>query len=183
VFEATFREGYEWVMPERQEDLDILMQLDGATRGPGWLPIRMKLIKEDEGDLIAPRRESDFPCFGSGALVLRPRALDALRGLVERYGELLPLTCDDTDLWLFNVTKVVDALDEARSKVVRFNTGGMRIRLPVFRASAVQDVVVFKIPQALHGPIFVGRKFVEAVRSADLRGLDFEPVLTSADDG
>ena len=39
-----------------------------------------------------------------------------------------------------------------------------------------------KIPQALHGPIFVGDEFVAKVHSARLEGLVFHEVWRSADE-
>jgi len=184
VFEAIPPEGYEWILPERQEDFDLL-RFNGAPRLAYWAPIRMKLHREGSGEFGRDWRrcESDFPHLGGGELILRERALTALRSLLENYGELLPLICADTTVWLFNVTTVVPGLDQDRSQLERMDSGKViKINKPAFRKHVVQDLAVFKVPEALYGKIYFGEEFVQKVRSSRLAGLDFKPVWTSADD-
>jgi hypothetical protein len=93
---------------------------------------------------------------------------------LERYGELLPLACPDADLWLFNVLTVVDALDEENSELVRFHDGNiLDVVRYEFRADMAAGMAVFKVPQLLRGPLFVGEEFVEAVATAGLTGAEF----------
>lgn len=180
IFEAAPRPDCEWILPEREEDFDLL-RCGGFQRAAAWTPIRMRLLREDVGEYGRQwqGRESDFPWLASSELVIRERARNALCEILERYGELLPLICDDAKVWLYNVTHVVDGLDEDRSRLWRFSAGGMHVRQAAFRLNAVRGVAVFKIPQTLYGPIYFGQEFVDKVQSSALTGPDFRPVWTS----
>jgi hypothetical protein len=101
--------------------------------------------------------------------------VDALGPLLARHGELLPLACADADLWLFNALTVVDALDEDRSEIVRFDDGSiLSVDRYAFRDDAVAPV--FKVPQLLRGPLFAGDEFAAAVAEAGLTGLGLTEV-------
>ncbi len=51
------------------------------------------------------------------------RAAEVLQPILEGNGELLPLDCEEGDYFIFNVTRVVDALDESDSDLVKFPDG------------------------------------------------------------
>lgn len=126
-----------------------------------------------------PRRgirlvESDFPWLGAGSLALRERAKEVLGARLEPYAELLPLELD-APVWAVNVTKVVDALDEERSEVLRFKTSNriMDVKRYEFRKEVVEGLLIFKIPQLRRSTVFVSEEFVELVEGAGLKGLAF----------
>jgi hypothetical protein len=85
---------------------------------------------------------------------------------LEGRGELLPLECKEGDYFILNVTNVVDALDEEKSKIVRFPDGKkiMDIKDFVFMPSKLKNVDILKLPQQPLGQVFVTDKFVELVR-------------------
>jgi len=169
VHEPGVRPGFEWVLPVDDADHEYLWSLDGTPRRSTWQPMPVsRLTVADDG---SPRNEADLPWLGAHVLVLRPSAVAALGGLLEHHGELLPLACPDADLWLFNTLTVVDALDEERSELVRFDDGTvLAVERYEFRATAV--VPVFKVPQLLRGPLFVSDEFASAVTEAGLTGLE-----------
>jgi len=103
--------------------------------------------------------------------------LDALGPLLREYGELLPLKCRDADLVMYNPTRVIDALDEEASSVIRFPEGRlMWIRHHVFRADVVTDIDIFKIPNLRVSPTFVSHRFVDRWMASGLKGLEFTHV-------
>ena len=124
-----------------------------------------------KGQRLAP---SDFP-WCSGALMLGARAKEKLGAYLERFGELLPLVCADGDFWRFNLMTVIDALDEAASNVLRATDEDriLRIRKHVFRASAVMDAEIFRLPPRKTNGTFVTDKFVARVSESGLVGMDF----------
>ena len=106
-------------------------------------------------------------------------ALVALWEVLEGYGEFLPLACEEADLWAFNCTRVVDALDEGRSEVVPLRLWSVEHRLLdvrryEFRPEALVGVRVFRIPQLQPGPVYVSEEVGEAVRAAELGGVGFK---------
>jgi hypothetical protein len=172
VYEPRVRPGMEWVLPVHDTDHEYLWHLGATSRRANWrpMPVAMLLV-DDEGE---PRAEADLPWLGGDVLVLRERAVSVLAPLLDLYGELLPLACAEADLWLFNVLTVVDALDEDNSELVRFDNGDiLHVERYQFRPNLVAGLAVFKVPQLLRGPLFVGDEFVGAVEAAGLRGPEF----------
>jgi hypothetical protein len=114
-------EGFEWVLPRDHVDFEIFRQFDGSRRTHSWQPVAVELLRiDDEG---VPRQPADLPWLGDHVLVLTSRAVRVLGEVLLPFGELLPLACADSELFVYNPLRVVDALDGERSKVVRFSRG------------------------------------------------------------
>jgi hypothetical protein len=179
VYELEVLDGYEWVVPIEKSDFEIFRGLDGTSRSRDWKPVAVRLVKQD--DHGRPLKESDFPWLGKHAPVMKPRAIESLRSTLVGDGEFLPLRCDEIHLALFNVTRVLDALDESRSRVVKFASTDriMKIKSYVFRPQAIGDVNAFKIPQLLRGPVFLSGSVVEQATSSGLSGIDFHLVWSA----
>lgn len=104
------------------------------------------------------------------------RAAEALKNILRRYGQLLPLGGEY--VLLFNVTCVLDALDEQKSKIVRFDDGDiLTVEKHEFVRSVIAENEIFKLPSR-SSPVFVTDGFVKQVRDAGLRGVSFELVWT-----
>lgn len=169
IYEFDPPEGYQWVRAENQSDYQLFRSFDGTDRASAWVPPRMRLLKEDEGQRFLP---SSMPWLGPHAPVLDGRAVGALGPSLTNDGELLPLACDEVDLWVFNTTTILDALDVDQSELVRFSSGRiMTVKSYVFRADRLRNVAAFKVPQLLPGPVFVTEEIVE--RSKTLTGVGF----------
>jgi len=95
-------------------------------------------------------------------------------------GELLPLLCKGEDLHLLNVTRVLPAFDEAASELERFDDGSiMMIDDYVFREGVIADSALFKLSNLDASPTFVTHRFVDAWRSAGLKGFAFKQLWAS----
>lgn len=130
-------------MPKVLEDNHMLSDLRGQ-RQLHWIPIGMDLLTENDDG--TPRGYSDFPWYGSHVLILRSDAANGLREIMRPYGEFLPLKGGD-GLELFNATTVLDALDEDRSEIIRFDDGDvLTIERYVFRQEAIGNCLIFKLP-------------------------------------
>ncbi|RME58596.1 hypothetical protein D6779_06180 [Candidatus Parcubacteria bacterium] len=171
-------DGYELchpVDPADFERIDVL--INGTTRQANWKPIQMQMIREDEGKKLLP---SDSPWLGSNALIFRSSVLDVLGALLQQYGEVLPLSCPGVDLWIYNPTNVIDALDESSSSVLRFDNGRiMMIERYAFRPNIIAENEIFKIPSLRVSPTFVSHRFVERWKKSGLTGLEFKKVWTA----
>jgi hypothetical protein len=141
----------------------------------------MRLISETGGRTLA---RSDSPWLGPHALMWRPSAVVALEPLLTTHGELLPLRLDrppqpeDAAIRMYNPTKVLDALDESASQLMRFPSTGriMRIIRYTFRPDPLEGVHVFKIPNLRASPTFVSEEVVRRWSAARLRGLQWREV-------
>lgn len=145
IFEPLVGEGFEWVNASDERDYEVFLTFDGKPRGRTWQPLVVRRVRADERQALKP---SDFPWLGSHALVMRRKSVDALRDILDAHGELLPLATEDgVELSVFNA-RVVDALDEARSSVMRFPGTDriMRIKTIAFVESAIRNVDIFRLP-------------------------------------
>lgn len=178
VYTPLGTDGNELCHPINPADFERINTLiNGTARQAGWKPIRMQIIREDEGKNLS---YSDSPWLGSHALIFRSSVLETTSLLLERYGEVLPVSCPDVDLWVFNPTTVVDALDDEASSVLRFGDGKiMMIERYVFQAEMIADNDVFKTPSLRVSPTFVNHRFVDRWKESGLTGLEFKQVWTA----
>ncbi len=85
------------------------------------------------------------------------------------------------EVWLFNTTTVVDALDHEQSRIAYFDNGDiLDIERHVFRPERIGAAELFKLPMRASA-VYVTGRFVEQVHGAGLRGVSFAPVWTSAE--
>ena len=106
------------------------------------------------------------------------RRAAALADLLIPNGELLPIYCGGEKLFLYNVTRVIDALDELNSEIDEYEGVLTAIDEYCFFPERLANEVVFKIPQDVTGDTYVTDIFLERVRKAGLRGFDF-PIVWS----
>lgn len=165
-------DGYEGVIcTDDDHGYDYLIEIDGTVCGDSWRPVPVSRYVEGRDN-----QPADFPWLSGHSLAMRRSAVDALRDMLEEGGEILPLATDDgVDLFNFNCTRVIDALDHERSEFWYFDDGRiMFIEAAAFHDSMVRDVDFFKLPTMRVNNIYVGERFIERVREAGLVGLTFE---------
>lgn len=165
----------EWLTCPREGDCFTLLALDGTPRGGSWREITVELGPADEqsrGDRV------DFPCNGSGPLVMRQSVVDVLRDILETNGELLPLRTEDGETLFVLNARAIAALDEDASKIERVTRNVWDVRKYVLKGEMLEGVHVFLLPDP-GGATFVSEDFVIRAREAGLTGLDFEEVEVS----
>lgn len=174
VFKAYHTEEVEYICPIDEADFERA-RFDGTTRLSSWIPILVARISEEPG-----RRYicGDLPSSSLGDLVLNRRAKDAIGASLERYGEMLPLLCNDGEFWTLNVTCILDALDESKSVALKSSEEGRLLAISkyVFRADALCNAFLFKIPQNRQGRPLMTTPFVELIKSSGLTGLTFKQI-------
>ncbi len=167
--------GFELCHPIPPTTFEMINGLiNGEPRASTWEPFSVKLIQEDRGQQLRP---SDSPWLGEHAMIFKQSAVNALGSILREHGELLPVLCEGQDLVIFNPTRIVDVLDEEASDVIRFSTGRlMDVKRFVFKAAAILDVDIFKIPNFRVSPTFVSARVVALWHEAHLEGLQFQEV-------
>jgi len=110
-------------------------------------PMR-NIWKAEEKFAFVPRRmiKGDTPGLNTHIPVFSVKAAKALEDFLKPNGELLPIICDGERYFVFNVTKVVDALDEANCELKLFNDGDIMdiIRFEFFQALRVSSYLCCK---------------------------------------
>ena len=115
-----------------------------------------------------------YPCFSG-------RAKEALGPHLGVLGQWLQLECDEAPYWLYNITNIVDVLDEAKSKIENMGTV-VEVDEFAFHPQRLRDQLIFKIPQRPDSYNLVTDRFVELVRQHRLTGFKFR-LLWSLDGG
>jgi hypothetical protein len=170
VYKFEVVEGQEWIFPTDDDDYETFFAMDGRII-QDWIAPVMKLDTEE-------RTYSDFPWLGEHAPILKKPAIDALAPVLVEHGQLLPMKGEE--VWLFNATTVLDALDHERSHIAHFDNGDiLDIERHVFRKERIGAAELFKLPMRASA-VYVTGGFVERVRNAGLRGVSFAHVWTSA---
>src|SRR5262245_57645061 len=167
---------YMWVFGV-QDDLE-----EGESRVATWKPPPVESIDPDF-------EECDFSMPDSGALIVHPRAIDVLRPLLDEAGELLPVHYKKETYHFLHVTRYIDALDTAATKL---HSDG-EIKRYAFNPNKLADVTLFKIAtQTWKGETILDLELylAEGHRGPDydfrallkehgLRGLEFKKVWSS----
>jgi hypothetical protein len=171
VYTPCGLDGYEYCHPIDQNFERFADEINGTPRQASWKPVAMEILHKAGRKKL---RRSDSPWLGSDALIFRPSALEALGPLLREYGELLPLECSETDLWVYNPTRVIDALDEEASSIRRFRSGRiMGIDRYVFKAHLIDGIDIFKLPNLRGDRTYVSHRFVDLWTERGLKGLEF----------
>ncbi len=133
----------------REEDWNRLEGLDGSPLGDEWSPVVVQISPEHRD-----RPPSDFPNFQgvASACVFSARAVEALGDLLEGRGELLPLEADGSKYFLFNITRLTDALDEEATEFRVFKSSGrvMKVKRYAFDSDRLASETIFKLAQLLN---------------------------------
>jgi hypothetical protein len=178
IYTIRHGEEYEWVLPVDPKDYESLV-FDGKPRASSWKPVAMSRLKETEEG--RPVRSCDFPCGSGGTyLIMSETAKEKVGSHLKRYGEFLPLKCDEGKFWAFHVTHFVDALDEGASDVLRATDDPnmvLMIHRHIFKPANLTADWMFKLPQSRgRGAIYVTDPFVNLIRSSGLTGLEFKRI-------
>jgi hypothetical protein len=173
IFKPIVADDFEWINTLNDSDYDVFLSLDGKPRSDTWVPIKVRRVRADKRH---GKKPSDFPWLG-GPLIMRQKAVDALGDMLKAHGEILPLEdYDGAELFVFNA-HVIDALDEAKSKLTWFPGKNkiMSIEAEAFLPEPIQDVDVFRLPLR-SSATYLSERFVNRIKEAGLVGLDFNEV-------
>lgn len=118
---------------------------------------------------------NDFPGVDGMLPAFSRRACDALRDFLEPNGELLPLDSDVGEFYLYNITRVVDALDFEKSDGDFFDDERARavsIDHFVFHEKKLAGLSIFRIYEWPMGTI-VAEEFAQRCHEHGLNGFNF----------
>jgi hypothetical protein len=162
-------DGFE-ILIEKQPELETIRKFNGQPID-GWRPLELYIEKEKH------RKKSDYPIYSSHIPVFSRNAIDYVGILLERYGQILPVTCNDGEYFAYNVSSVIDALDEEKSEILRFESGRiMCIRKYVFKKHLIENVPIFKQRGSELQDVFVTDVFTDLVKKNNLKGFSFSQV-------
>jgi hypothetical protein len=164
----TDSDGFDSLIFAEKDGALKIVDLPDRIPGSPWTPPMMEVWRE--------KRRGDFLSIALSVPVMTREAWRIIAPLVQDDVEPLELRSSDGEFLLLNVTRVVDCLDEARSRVTRFTSGKvMRIESFAFTNAVPHERGLFRIPQ-LRSDTFVTERFRSLVETARLTGLLFKPL-------
>lgn len=173
---VSFAEDYKIATCKDPQDFTsvFLDKFDCSPLKETWSPVAVYRTKADSRSLNLP---ADFPYFLSEALVLKSKALHAMREIIEQDCEILPLSVEDGEpMWVLNVLRFVEP-DYDRSQTIFFK--GTRVPMMidryVFRKEELQGINVFRAEKR-SGRTIVSEAFYKQYTAAKLTGLLFTEV-------
>ena len=181
VWKTSVVEGYEWAMGIEEHDRTALTDIFRRRSSKSWPEARVKLLREDEGQHF---KEADFPWYSSTVIVLRSRVMPVIQEILLKHGELVPLVCDEAELFGYNCTTVLDALDHSLARMKYFSSSGRfwRVDRHVFVPERLKGINLFRLPEYENGgPIYVSDAFRQLVFDSGLTGLGFKLVWSTDD--
>jgi hypothetical protein len=145
---------------------------EGSPRGNAY-----SIPKGERGE---ERVEGPLPDFTEFALRPIPtfseRAMESLGDLLSRHGEFAAIeVAEPMRYFAFNATTIVNVLDEERSQIARFRSGGvMAVDRHVLLESVTSLPPIFKMPQTRVGQTYVNEQFVAEALRHQLSGFRFD---------
>ena len=158
------------VLNNPETDYSILYRFNGKPID-NWTNI--EVVIEGKKKL----KKGDFLDLSTHIPVFNKNAISCMREILSPYGQILPLNCRGGDFFAYNVTTVIDGLNEEKSEIIRFPSGKiMNITKYIVNRDKLSGQCIFKIKQAELMDVFVTQDFVEIVKKYKLSGFDFHPI-------
>ena len=163
-----------------QHQLTVLRPLGRGQSYEGhWVPLPVWPLKKPRKRRTEPLCDLSSVAAMSSLPVLSARARQCFEPILEPYAQWLPLAFDDEPRWLLNSLRVIEALDEPRSQITRFDDGRVSgIETYAFVESQVADEWLFKVATFPY-LVLVTDRFRDLVMRSGLTGFHFQPVWDS----
>ncbi|MEY8743370.1 imm11 family protein [Paenibacillus tundrae] len=154
------------------ESHPIKSSFHGQKKKNVWTTINVETLHK--------KTYSDFPKFRIGKPVISKRVKETMEQeqLLKEEVEFLPLMNDNDELFMLNVTNILDCVDYNRSGIDRFEDGSwFRFNKLVFDPTKIPDgTCMFKIKETAGVQVFVTEKFKEWIEEHKFKGLHFSVV-------
>ena len=125
----------------------------------------------------------------STALVLSRLAREVLEQSIGQLGQFIPVTVESERWYIFNCTRVINALTDSTDVRLVGNGRPSQLKEPSFRKSVLATEMIFKTSWPSHVsnssqcnppmPLFATHEFVDLVRKSGLTGFRFSELPTA----
>lgn len=152
---------------------ELASDFNGEAKEKVWTPTKVKTLYK--------KKYRDFPRLRIGKPVMNVNVKKVFEVHISREVEFLPLTHDELELYLVNVTNVLDCVDWNRSDIRRYSDGDWAgFNKLVFDFSKIPlGTYMFKIKQTATVEVFVTDLFKTLVEKHKFKGLNFSLLCDS----
>jgi len=154
-------------------DHELASDFNGKSKGKIWTPTKVKTLYK--------KKYSDFPNLRIGKPIIKGNVKEVFQSHILKEAELLPLIHDELELYVVNVTNVLDCVDWNRSDVRRYSDEDFAgFNKLVFDFSKIpNDTYMFKIKETATVEVFVTDLFKIVVEQHKFKGLNFSVIYDS----
>jgi hypothetical protein len=139
-----------------------------------WGNVYVKTLKEN--------KECDMYEFSNGYPIVSQRTVGVLKEYLEGRVQILPVIYNrNNNLFVLNVTNIIDCLNHEKSEIRRLRSGKVG-SIDSYSFNLPSDPIIFKIPETPFSAVFVDDKFKSVVEEAGLIGFKFIEVWESDED-
>lgn len=154
------------------EDHFLYIDFDGSPIKEEWSP--PKLIT------MYKRRYKDFPTLVSGKPVISARVKKIIEPFVSKEVEFLPLLHDELELYMLNVTNVLDCIDWQRSIKSVHSNSIIRFDKQAFNFTKIpENTYLFKIKENAVITTYITDHFKNLIEQHKIKGLDYSTEFDS----
>ena len=152
---------------------ELASDFNGEVKATKWTPTTVKTLYK--------KRHSDFPSLIIGKPIIRGNVRTILEPRIFREIEFLPLMHEELELYVVNVTNVLDCVDWDRSDIRTYSDGSWAdFNKLAFDFSKIPvDTYMFKIKETATVEVFVTDLFKQVVEECKFKGLNFNVVYDS----
>lgn len=145
----------------------------GDSKKEDWCPIRL--------DTLYEKSYNDFPHYLIGKPIVSEKVKQILEPYIKPDVEFLPLIHDEMDLFMVNVTNILDCVDWQHSDVNRFEgeyfLGFNKLKFDFSKIPS--DTYIFKFKETAATQVYVTEAFKDIIDQHQLQGLSFSVVYDS----
>ncbi|WP_059042048.1 imm11 family protein [Paenibacillus rubinfantis] len=151
----------------------ISSDFDGKPKIDLWSPTKVETVSK--------KNFHDFPIYLSSKPVVSARVKKVIEPFVKDEVEFLPLLHEEINLYMINVTNVLDCVDWERSDVQTYKDGSLAgFNKLVFDFTKIPEgTYIFKFKERASTLVFVTELFKNLVESHKFKGLDFSEAYDS----
>lgn len=176
IFCASGSEGTELCFPATEEDDERVVARISRKHSHPWLGASVVIRKHDENHMALAYSDSPWPGVDT-EFYFRESVVVAMGDWLRKFGDLLEIKCSEP-IWLYDCTRVIDALDLEKSRFRRMESTGLinSISHHELKRELIQEEPVFRLAGWRVSPIYLGQEFVDRWNHHGFKGLDFDPI-------
>ena len=141
-------------------------------------------VKERNFDRIYPSKykdEIDKPIgdvfsVEVSSFILNEKSYKILYPYIKNEAQIFKVKCENDNLYVVNITNIIDCLDYDKSEIKRFPSSGrvMRVIKYVFKIEKLRNTTIFKLPEFPKGISYVTENFKNIVEKNNIKGFKFK---------
>lgn len=110
------------------------------------------------------------------SFILNERSYKILYPYIKNEVQIFKIKSENDNLYVVNITNIIDCLDYDKSEIKRFPSSGrvMRVIKYVFKIEKLKNVTIFKLPEFPKAISYVTEEFKNVVEENNIKGFKFK---------